>query len=152
MDALDRRIVDVLQERADMTMLELAESTGSTASTCLRRISELKNNGVLKKNVYLVNPAKLGRSIKAIITVETKDHPLKTRTKFAVKLKREPAISSAYGVTGSIDTILIANFCDMIEYQAFCDRLFDGVDTIVRYTTYFATETYLENVGIPSNA
>lgn len=148
MDALDIRIIDVLQERGDMTMTELAESTGSTASTCLRRISELKNNGVLTKNVYHVNPTKLGRSIKAIITVETKDHPLKTREKFAVRLKRERAITTAYGVTGEVDTILIANFCDMEEYQGFCDRLFDGVDTIVRYTTYFATETYMENVGV----
>ena len=149
MDALDKRIIEVLQERGDMTMADLAESTASTASTCLRRISELKKKGVLIKNVYHVNPAKLGRSIKAIMTVETRDHPLKTREKFTLRLKREPAITSAFGVTGEIDTILIANFCDMEEYQGFCDRLFDGIDTIVRYTTYFATETYMENVGIP---
>ena len=152
MDALDRRIVDELQQRGDMTMADLAESTRSTASTCLRRIGELKKHGVLTKNVYQVNPTKLGRSIKAIITVETKDHPLKTREKFAVRLKKEPAITSAYGVTGEIDTVLIAHFCDMEEYQNFCDRLFDGIDTIVRYTTYFATETYMENIAISCKA
>ncbi|MDB4222766.1 Lrp/AsnC family transcriptional regulator [Granulosicoccus sp.] len=55
-------------------------------------------------------------------------------------------------MTGELDAILIANFHDMDEYQNFCDRLFDGVDTIVRYTTYFATEIYMEDVGIQCKA
>ena len=150
MDALDRRIVDVLQQHGDLTQAELAEATGSTASTCLRRVAALRKQGVLLANVYRVNPAKLGRGIKAIITVETRDHPLTARAKFASRLRKEPAISDAYGLTGELDAMLIANFQDMEEYQQFCDRLFDGVETIVRYTTYFATEIYLEDAGVPS--
>ena len=148
MDKLDRRIVEILQVRGDITHAELAVATNSTASTCLRRTAALKKKGILKANVYQVDPVKIGRGIRAIITVETRDHPLKARKKFVSRLKKEIAIRDAYGLTGELDAILVANFQDMDEYQSFCDRLFDGVETIVRYTTYFATEIYMENVGI----
>ena len=142
MDALDLRIIDVLQSHGDLTNAELADMVSSTASTCLRRVSDLKRRGVLVDNIYRVDAAKLGRNLKVIITVTAKDHPKAMRMKFAAKLRKEPAISYAYGVTGDVDAVLIGNFRDMKEYQELCDRLFDQVDNIVRYTTLFIAETY----------
>jgi len=142
MDHLDLRIIDVLQKEGNLTNADLAERVGSTASTCLRRVGELRRQGVLTDNVYLVDASKLGRGLKAIITVTTKDHPKTERRKFASKLRKEAAITHAYGVTGDVDAVLIGNFQDMVEYQDLCDRLFDRIDSVERYTTCFVSETY----------
>lgn len=152
MDALDVRIVEVLQQKGDVTNAELAGQVGSTASTCLRRVRNLRDEGILTANVYVADAAKLGRGLKAIITVTTKDHPRTERERFAASLRAEPAISYAYGVTGELDAVLIGNFQDMIEYQDTCDRLFDGVESIVRYTTHFIAETYKGHPAIPCDA
>ena len=152
MDALDIRIVETLQRRGDITHAELAEHVGSTASTCLRRVRALRRSGVLTDNLYLANPTKLGRGLMAIITVTTKDHTRADREAFAATLRQEPAITYAYGVTGELDAVLIGNFRDMVEYQDTCDRLFDGVESIVRYTTHFVAETYKSDPSIPCDA
>lgn len=149
MDRLDIRIVDILQRRGDLTHAELAEAVGSTPSTCLRRVRSLQKAGILTRNVFLADGAKLGRGLRAIITVTTKDYDLARRAAFAKSVGAEPAISYAYGVTGDLDAILIGNFRDMVEYQATCDRLFDGDKNITRYTTHFISETYKDDPAIP---
>ena len=152
MDTLDIRIVETLQKRGDITHAELAEQVGSTASTCLRRVRALRTKSILADNVYLADAAKLGRGLKAIITVTTKDHTRADREAFADALRKEQAIAYAYGVTGELDAILIGNFKDMVEYQDTCDRLFDGVEGIVRYTTHFVAETYKAHPSVPCDA
>ena len=120
LDALDIRIVEVLQRDASLTNAELADRVHSTPSTCL--------------------------------TVTTRDHRRADREVFARSIAREPAISFAYGVTGDIDAVLIGNFRDLAEYQDICDRLFDTVESIVRYTTHFITETYKDDPAVPCDA
>lgn len=148
MDALDLRIVGALQADGSLTKAELAQAVGSTPSTCLRRVAELRRTCVLTGCVYLADPAKLGRGIRAIITVTTRDHTKELRTSFATRISEEPAILQAYGVTGELDAVLIGVFSDMEEYQALCDRLFDSDPDVVRYTTLFAVETYKETTTI----
>ncbi|MEM9107974.1 MAG: Lrp/AsnC family transcriptional regulator [Pseudomonadota bacterium] len=152
MDALDIRIVDALQRRGDLTHADLAEEVHSTPSTCLRRVRHLRETGVLRENVFLADPARLGRPIKAVITATTKDHTRADRERLAACIRSEPSIGYAYGVTGELDAVLIGNFRDMVEYQEVCDRLFDGVDSIVRYTTHFISETYKAEPAIPVDA
>ncbi|WP_306151488.1 Lrp/AsnC family transcriptional regulator [Roseovarius sp. MMSF_3281] len=148
MDDLDLRIVKALQADGTLTKAQLAEAVGSTPSTCLRRVSELRRAGVLTACVYLADPAKLGRSIRAIITVTTQNQTKDLRRGFATRIADEQAITQAYGVTGDLDAVLIGHFSDMEEYQALCDRLFDADPDVVRYTTLFAVETYKETNAI----
>ncbi|SFU21373.1 Lrp/AsnC family transcriptional regulator [Sedimentitalea nanhaiensis] len=148
MDALDLRIVAALQADGSLTKAELAEAVGSTPSTCLRRVAELRRSGVLINCVYLADPAKLGRGIRAIITVTTRNHTKDLRTSFSSRISEEPAITQAYGVTGELDAVLIGHFTDMEEYQGLCDRLFDSDQDVVRYTTLFAVETYKETTAV----
>ena len=150
MDALNLRIVAALQADGTLTKAELAETVGSTPSTCLRRVAELRRTGVLTGCVFLADPAKLGCGIRAIITVTTRDHTRELRISFANRITEEPAILQAYGVTGELDAVLIGVFRDMEEYQALCDRLFDSDPDVVRYTTLFAVETYKETTAITS--
>ena len=152
MDALDIRIVEALQQDGSLTKGELAERVGSTPSTCLRRAQKLIDGGILTRSIYLADAEKLGRGLRAIILVTTRDHRRRDREGFAEKLRAEPAISLAYGVTGDVDALLIGNFRSMSEYQDTCDRLFDGDDSVVRYTTCFAADLYKEETAIPCDA
>lgn len=149
MDALDIRIVEALQRRGDLTHADLADVVNSTPSTCLRRVRHLRKSGVLASNIFLADAARLGRPIKAVITVAIKNHTRADREKFASCIRSESSIAYAYGVTGELDALLFGNFRDMVEYQEVCDRLFDEVESVVRYTTHFISETYKADSAIP---
>ena len=152
MDRLDVRILEALQRDGSLTQAELAERVGSSPSTCLRRVQRLKASGHLARCVYLADPRKLERGLKAVITVVTSGHGRETREAFAQKLRDEASICQAYGTTGEVDAVFIANFSDMEEYQAVCERLFDYDPHVVRYTTLFAVESYKQSTEVPTDA
>ena len=149
MDGIDRKIVEVLQRDAGLSNTELSEQVNLSASSCLRRVQRLKEQGVLLKTVALVDPDKLGRSLTAIVDVTLERHGSEARQLFLQQMQQEPAIAQAYSVTGETDVLLIMNLVDMKEYQAICDRLFDHDPNVVKFRTLFAMERYKFDTAIP---
>ena len=152
MDRLDVRILDALQQEGSLTQAQLAERVGSSPSTSLRRAHRLKKSGHLSRCVYLADPRKLERGLRAIITVVTTSPGGKTLESFVKRINKEPAIDLAYGTTGEVDAVLLANFADMQEYREVCDRLLDDDRHVVRYTTMFAVDRYKECSAVPTDA
>ena len=152
MDRLDIRILEALQQDGALTQAQLAERVGSSPSTSLRRAQRLKKSGHLDRCVYLADARKLERGLRAIITVAMRSPGRKTMDAFARKIDKEPAIDLAYGTTGEGDAVLLANFIDMEEYRALCDRLLDDNPHVVRYTTLFAVDRYKECSAVPTDA
>src|SRR5262245_22430093 len=70
LDAVDRKILDILQDNNQVTNLELAERIGLSPPPCLRRVRQLRESGVIAKEVAIVDPAKVGRAIIAFVGVE----------------------------------------------------------------------------------
>lgn len=152
MDRLDVRILDALQQDGSLTQAQLAERVGSSPSTSLRRAQRLKKSGHLDRCVYLADARKLERGLRTIITVVIRSPKGKTLASFVRKIGKEPAIDLAYGTTGEVDTVLLANFANMEEYRAVCDRLLDDDPHVVRYTTLFAVDRYKECSAVPTDA
>lgn len=152
MDRLDVRILDALQQDGSLTQAQLAERVGSSPSTSLRRAQRLKKSGHLDRCVYLADARKLERGLRTIITVVIRSPKGKTLESFVRKIGKEPAIDLAYGTTGEVDTVLLANFANMEEYRAVCDRLLDDDPHVVRYTTLFAVDRYKECSAVPTDA
>lgn len=151
MDRLDLRIIDSLQKNGALTQEQLAEQVGSTPSTCLRRTARLKKSGHLDRCVYLASAKKLERGLRAIISIVTNGSAGKDIEAFAGRLRGEPAIDLAYGTTGEVDAVVLANFADMEEYRSVSRRLLDDDPVVVRYTTFFAVDRYKECTAIPTD-
>ncbi|MFT3778665.1 MAG: winged helix-turn-helix transcriptional regulator [Ottowia sp.] len=61
LDNYDRRILEALQENADIAVAELAERVGLTTSPCWRRVQRLEERGVIRKSVFTISsPTILG--------------------------------------------------------------------------------------------
>lgn len=142
MDALDIRIIDLLQKDAGLTQSEIADRVSSTPSTCLRRVQRLREAGYLTRCIYVADPKRLGRGIKAFISITTKDFGLHDFNAFINRLLQEPSIDVAYGTTGDVDAIVEGNFASLEEYGDMCARLFDSDPDVVRYTTHFAVQAF----------
>jgi len=55
MDKLDLRILDLLQQDASLPMRVLAQRAGTSPATCQRRIAQLRDSGILLKQVAIVD-------------------------------------------------------------------------------------------------
>ncbi|TIP83884.1 MAG: Lrp/AsnC family transcriptional regulator, partial [Mesorhizobium sp.] len=79
------------RDRNDDANQFLAAEVGLSPSSCLRRIRRLKSAGVIDRVVALLNPAKAGRGMKAIVTVELERHGEQHMRRFLELAALEPA-------------------------------------------------------------
>ena len=148
MDRIDRKLLNLMQRDASRTNDEMAEEVGLSPSSCLRRVQRLHKTGVIERIVAILNPARAGRVIKALVTVELKLHGEQHMRRFLDRAIAEEAVSQAYAVTGASDAVLMMRLRDMEEFHALCDRLFQDETNVARYVTMIVIRTAKEETAI----
>jgi hypothetical protein len=93
MDKIDRKLLNLLQRDASKTNVEMAGEVAMSPSSCLRRVRRLRRTGVIDRIVAILNPAKAGRVLKALVTVELKLHGEQYMRRFLDLACAEDAVS-----------------------------------------------------------
>ena len=148
MDRIDRKLLNLLQGDASRTNVDMAYEVGLSPSSCLRRLQRLRKSGVIDRIVAILNPAKAGRVLKALVTVELKLHGEQQMRRFLDIAIAEEAVSHAYAVTGASDVVLMLRLRDMEEFDALCDRLFRDQHNVARFFTMVVIKTAKEETAI----
>jgi Lrp/AsnC family transcriptional regulator, leucine-responsive regulatory protein len=148
MDRLDRKLLNLLQQDASRTNADIADEVGLSPSSCLRRIRRLRATGIVDRIVAILNPAKTERMLKALVTVELKQHGEQHMRRFLDLAIKEEAVAQAYAVTGEIDVVLLLRFKDMEEFDALCDRLFRDRTNVARFFTMMVIRTAKDQTAI----
>ncbi len=148
MDRIDKKLLNLLQRDASRTNVDLADAVGLSPSSCLRRTQRLRKSGVIERIVAILNPAKAGRTIKALVTVELKLHGEQHMRRFLDIAIAEEAVSQAYAVTGETDVVLMLRLRDMEEYVPLCDRLFSDENNVARFFTMVVIRTAKEETAV----
>jgi DNA-binding Lrp family transcriptional regulator len=149
MDRIDRKLLNLLQRDASRTNADMADEVGLSPSSCLRRIRRLHQTGVIDRIVAILNPARTGRMLKALVTVELKLHGEQYMRQFLDLTIREDAVAQAYAVTGEIDVVLMLHLRDMEEFDALCDRLFRDQTNVARFFTMMVIRTAKNETAVP---
>ena len=66
MDAIDRKILAVVQDDASLSVAEIGSRVGLSSTPCWKRIQRLEAEGVITKRVALIDPSKIGLGITGI--------------------------------------------------------------------------------------
>jgi Lrp/AsnC family transcriptional regulator, leucine-responsive regulatory protein len=119
MDALDRRILREVQRDSSKTAADLAKLCGTTDSTALRRLKRLQKDGVIRAEVALLDPAKLGRGLLIFLTVRLEREDGTAARAFVERVRRNPNVIQFYFVTGKPDYIILLSARTMEDYDAF---------------------------------
>lgn len=149
MDRIDKKLLNLLQEDASRTNAKLAEMVGLSASSCLRRIRRLTRTGVIDRVVAILSPAKTGRGLKAIVTVELERHGEQQTSEFLKRVTREPSVVQAYSVSGKTDAVVMLRVADMEEYDATTRKLFHDRSNVARFYTMFVIRTAKDSTVVP---
>ncbi len=140
MDRIDRKILDYLQKDASIANSELASRVGLSPSSCLRRVRRLKATGIITKTIALTDPEKMGRNVKAIVTVKLADHSITARKDWLLQLKDEKAVSQVYSVSGETDVVIILTLMHMREFQEISQHLFSDNKNVIQFQSLFVLE------------
>ena len=142
MDRIDRKIIAQLQRDASIANSELADRVGLAPSSCLRRVRRLKDEGVIQRIVAITDGSRLGRGLKAVVTVEFSDHAASIRDDWADSLLDEPEVTQVYFVSGRTDAVVVLSFGRMEEFPDLSRRLFAERPEIQKFETMFVLKQH----------
>ncbi|MUZ74491.1 AsnC family transcriptional regulator [Agrobacterium vitis] len=148
MDPTDKKLLMLLQRDASKTNAEMAQEVSLSPSSCLRRIRRLHRSGIIDRIVAILNPAKAGRVLKVIVTVELKARDEQNIRRFLQGASAEEAVTRAYSITGGADIILFLHLRDMSEYERLCNRLFGEKTNVSRFVGMVVIRTAKEETAI----
>jgi Lrp/AsnC family leucine-responsive transcriptional regulator len=139
LDDLDRRILNVLQADASQTNAELAELVHVSPPTCLRRVKQLTESGVIARQVAIVDPDKVGARLSAIVEITLDVQAAERLLEFAALAAQEDAVLQCYRVSPGPDFVLVVQVADMPAYHALAHRLFTAHANVRNVKAYFST-------------
>ena len=138
-DDLDRRILNTLQVDASHTNAELAELVHVSPPTCLRRVKQLTDSGVIARQVVIVAPEKIGARLTAIVEISLDVQAVERMDQFEALVAEEAAVLQCYRVAPGPDFVLVVQVADMPAYNALAHRLFTTHANVRNVKAYFST-------------
>lgn len=119
LDAIDARILELLQENAGLSIADIAEQVGLSSSPAWRRIERLKKAGVIKKQVTLLDHEKLGLTFEVFASVKLQLPSRENLERFEAAVGKWPEVVDCATVTGAVDYMLRIITKDMHAYDDF---------------------------------
>ena len=114
MDAIDKKILELLQDNGRMTVKEITQTISLTAPAVSERIKRLEKDGVIEGYTAIVNPRKMGRAVHAIINVSVQ--PGDTE-KLLNLVNNEPMVIECHHVTGAYSYLVKVDATEINELE-----------------------------------
>jgi len=148
MDAIDHKILTVLQDDASLSVAEIGSRVGLSSTPCWKRIQRLEAEGVILKRVALIDPAKIGLGITVFVSIETGDHSQEWLGRFAEMVRAMPEVMEFYRMAGDVDYMLRVVAPDIAGYDTFYKKLI-GTVPLKNVTSRFAMEKIKSTTALP---
>jgi Lrp/AsnC family transcriptional regulator len=148
MDAIDRKILAVLQDNAALSVAEIGSRVGLSSTPCWKRIQRLESEGIIQKRVALVDQDRIGLGVTIFVSIETGDHSQDWLDRFAQMVGSMPEVMEFYRMAGDVDYMLRVVVADIQGYDAFYKRMIAAVP-LKNVTSRFAMEKIKSTTSLP---
>lgn len=132
MDTIDRKLLIELLRDARTSLRRLSEEMNVSPATLHNRLTRLVQEGIIKGFIALIDYAKLGYTLTAVIMA-------KVDGKHLVEFEREIASSdnvvAVYDVVGEYDVVIIAKFKSVEDLDSFLKQLLKNPKIERTYTS-----------------
>jgi Lrp/AsnC family leucine-responsive transcriptional regulator len=106
LDRFDAKILDALQRDGRLSVVDLADLIGLSPTPCARRIKALESEGAIEGYAAVLNPARVGLAVLAIVQVKLTEHTDETVARFEREIESMDEVTKCLAMTGSYDFIL----------------------------------------------
>lgn len=139
LDAIDRRLLALLQQDAARANQALAEAAHVSPATALRRVRRLVESGVIERQVAIVSPQRAG-GLQAIVEITLDRQGAEQVAAFEARAVAEAAVQQCYRVSPGPDLVLVLWLADMPAYHALVQRLFTQDANVRNVKAFFSVK------------
>jgi Lrp/AsnC family transcriptional regulator len=148
MDAIDRKILAVVQQDASLSVAEIGQRVGLSSTPCWKRLQRLEADGVIQRRVAVIDPDKIGLGVTVYVSIETGDHSNEWLKHFAETVSAMPEVMEFYRMAGDVDYMLRVVVTDIAGYDAFYKKLIAAIP-LKNVTSRFAMERIKSTTALP---
>ena len=144
LDATDLALLDQLQQDSSLTNQELAAKVHISPPTCLRRVKRLRDEGLIAREVAIVDPDKLapvlGHGLQAVVEITLERQGDEQQQAFESRVIGDAAVQQCYRVSPGPDFVLIVHARDMPDYLQLAQRLFTSDANVRNVKAFFSVK------------
>lgn len=149
MDQSDYKLLAVLQQNARTSIQELADQIGASTASVQRRLKVLRDDGVIQKEVAVLDQQKLGFGITAVVSVELERDRLDQIDAFKRKARQDRQVMNFYCIAGDGDFMMIVIAKDIGDYESFTHRFFFADKNVRKFRTSIVISTEKATLELP---
>jgi Lrp/AsnC family leucine-responsive transcriptional regulator len=148
-DEFDRRILRLLQADSRLTAESVSQQVGLSGSAVQRRVNRLREMGVIKAEVAVLDRSRLGQKTTAIVEVCMESEKPALLAQFQQWLQRETKVQQAWYVSGVADYVLVVVTSDLEEFGRFLEKLLEQNQMIKECKTSFCLNLIKSSLAVP---
>ena len=148
MDAIDKKILNILQSDTTPAVAEIAKQVGLSTTPCWRRIQKLEEAGVIRSRVALLDAEKLNAGVTVFVSIKTDKHDVAWYQGFSNAVNAFPEVVEFYRMSGDIDYLLRVVVPDIAAYDRFYQRLIEQVE-LYDVSSSFSMEQIKYTTALP---
>lgn len=148
LDRIDLELLKLLQEDATLAVAELASRVHLSATPCWRRIQRLREAGVIRKQVMLLDAAKLNLGVTVFVSIKTSQHSPEWTARFLRGVEAIPEVVEFYRMSGDVDYLLRIVVADIAGYDAVYKQLIQVAD-LADVSSSFSMEQLKYTTALP---
>lgn len=149
MDAIDKKILQILQDEARIPVIELAERVGLSATPCARRIARLEQSGVIRGYGARLDQTALGKPLTVFVFVELDGTARQTLDRFEAAIARFDEVVECHLMTGTRDVLVKVAASDLSDFDRFLEDHLLQVPGIRATRTSFSLRQLVSRDGPP---
>lgn len=148
LDEVDRKILSLLQQDASLSLDQIADRVGASKTPVWNRIRKLREAGVIRRQVAILDPEALGLEACFFVLIRTSEHDKAWAAKFLQALRERPEVIEAHRLAGDIDYILKVQVRNARAYDRFYQSLIGEVK-IHNVTALLSMEEIKSTTALP---
>lgn len=149
LDAIDIKLLKLLQGNSRLTTKELAVEVGLSISPVYERVKRLESEGYIERYVALLNPDKINLQLIAYVSVKLSKQSTRGSTDFVDLVQNIPEVTECYSVAGNADFLLKIYAPDMRYYRSFVLDVLGSIEAIGHIESTFVMAVIKKTTALP---
>lgn len=146
LDRIDRKILDILQRDGRISITELAQQVGLSATPCSDRIRRMERAGVITGYHAHVSPKAVGRNLLVFLEIKLSAKSDEVFEKIKNELHRIPDVMECHLVSGDFDYLIKARIPDMQDYRTLLGDILQRLPASAQSRSYVVMEEIKETL------
>lgn len=148
LDAIDLRILAVLQKEGRITNAELSDRVNLSASACHRRVQRLEDEGYIAGYVALLDARRMGRPTVVFVEITLEGQAEELLDSFEREVARVPDLLECHLTAGTADYLLKILARDTEDFARIHRRFLSRLPGVAKMQSSFSLRTVVQTTAL----